>query len=79
MFKLRRGIEMKTVKLILILVLVAAIVIAVMQNTATVETRFLWIHTEAPVILLLIVSSAVGLFLGLLVALFRGKGKEEKK
>ncbi len=70
---------MKTVKLILILVLLAVIVIAVMQNTATVETRFLWIHTEAPVILLLIVSSAVGLFLGLLVALFRGKGSKEKK
>lgn len=70
---------MKTVKLILILALVAAIVTAVLQNTATVETRFLWIHGEAPVILLLIVSSAVGLFLGLLVALFRGKGKKEKK
>lgn len=69
---------MKTAKLILILILVGVMVIAVLQNTATVETRFLWIHAEAPVILLLIVSSSVGLFIGLLIALFRGKGKKEK-
>ncbi len=71
---------MKTVKLILILVLVTVMVIAVLQNTAKVETKFLWLQGEAPVILLLIISSAVGFCLGLLVALFQGRqGKTRKK
>lgn len=70
---------MKTAKLILILVLVAVLVVAVLQNTAKVQTRFLWLQGEAPVILLLVVSSAVGFCLGLLVALFQGRHSKRGK
>jgi len=71
--------EMKTTKLILILILVAVIVVAVLQNTAKVETKFLWLQGETPVILLLVVSTAVGFCLGLLVALFQGRQGKAKK
>lgn len=67
---------MNTVKLVLILVLTAALVILVAQNTSIVETRFLWIRVEAPAILLLILTSAAGFFLGLLVALLTGRDKK---
>ncbi len=67
---------MKTLKLVLVLALSAVLVIVVLQNTSTVETRFLWIRTEAPAILLVLLSSAVGFFLGLLVALLAGRERK---
>ncbi len=60
---------MKTVKTVLILVLSFALVTAVVQNTAVVEARFLWMTTETPVVILLFLTSVGGFVLGLLVSL----------
>ncbi len=68
---------MKTVKTVLILVLSFALATAVVQNTAVVEARFLWMTTETPVIVLLFLTSVGGFVLGLLVSLLlqrNGKG-----
>ncbi|TVR65021.1 MAG: DUF1049 domain-containing protein [Gemmatimonadales bacterium] len=60
---------MRTVKTVLILVLSFALVTAVVQNTAVVEARFLWMTTETPVVILLFLTSVGGFALGLLVSL----------
>lgn len=70
---------MKTLKIVLLLALVAVLVIVVFQNTATVETKFLWITTEAPAIMLILLTATVGFFLGLLVALLLGREKKPDK
>lgn len=61
---------MKSVKIILILVLVSALGIVFIQNRAPVKTHFLLITVEMPHILLLLLTMAGGFVLGLLVALF---------
>ena len=69
---------MKTVKLVLILVLSLALVLVVIQNTASVQGRFLWFTAEMPAILLLFLTAAGGFVLGLFVALFVKSGAKSK-
>jgi uncharacterized integral membrane protein len=64
---------MKTPKLVIILVISIALILIVVQNTAPVEARFLWLTAEVPAILLLFLTAAGGFALGLLVALFGRK------
>lgn len=61
---------MKKAKLVLILILGIAVVLLIVQNTASVTGRFLWFTTEVPAILLLFLTAAGGFILGLLVPLF---------
>lgn len=51
---------MKTAKLIAILVLTVVLGIVVIQNSAPVQTRFLFITVEMPQILLLLLTAGAG-------------------
>jgi len=59
---------MRRVKLGLIIGLSLALILVVIQNTTSVQARFLWFSGEAPVIFLLVLTGAGGFILGLLVA-----------
>jgi len=61
---------MKTAKIIAIVVLILLVMLLIVQNTAPVSARFLWITAEMPVIILLLLSTAGGFALGLLAALW---------
>lgn len=66
---------MKTPKLVIILVISIALILLVVQNTAPVEARFMWLTAEVPAVLLLFLAAAGGFALGLLVALLGRKGE----
>ena len=61
---------MKKIKLVFLLILSLALAIVIVQNTAPVQARFLWLAAEVPAIVLLLLTTAGGFVLGLLVALF---------
>lgn len=60
---------MKEAKIVAIVVLVILLGIVVIQNRADVETHFLIISVKMPQILLLLLTTAGGFALGMLVAL----------
>lgn len=59
---------MRNAKLIAILVIAVLLGIVVLQNTGTVETKFLLISVKMPQVLLLLITAGAGFCLGLLVA-----------
>jgi uncharacterized integral membrane protein len=61
---------MKKVKLAAILALSIVLLLIVAQNTAPVQGYFLWFTAEMPVIVLLLLTAAIGFMLGLIVAFF---------
>lgn len=65
---------MRNAKLIAILVIAALLGIVVLQNTGTVETKFLFITVKMPQVLLLLITAGAGFCLGLLVAVATRKG-----
>lgn len=65
---------MKRIKLIFLLTISLALVLVVVQNTAPVNARFLWLTTEVPVIVLLFLTAAGGFVSGLLAALLAKSG-----
>ena len=66
---------MKKAKIAFILVLCLALVLLVIQNTAPVETRFLWFRGLMPLVLLLFLTVAGGFVLGLFVALLSSRDR----
>ncbi len=60
---------MKSIKLVLLLVLVVALAAVVLQNQAPWQVRFLWLNGEVPGIILLFFIAAAGFIAGLTVAL----------
>lgn len=54
---------MKKAKLIAILVIVCALVVVILQNRSPVQAHFLFIVVEMPVILLLVLTTALGFVL----------------
>ena len=60
---------MKQVKIIAALILAIVCLIIVLQNTATVETKILFISITMPRAVLLLVTTAIGFALGVLVSL----------
>jgi uncharacterized integral membrane protein len=68
--------EMKTFKLMFVLVLSLALVLLVAQNTAPVQGRFLWMTAEVPAVLLLFLTASGGFVAGLLVALLARGGSK---
>ncbi len=60
---------MKSMKLVLLLVLVVALAAVVLQNQAPWQVRFLWLKGEVPGIILLFLAAAAGFIAGLTVAL----------
>lgn len=65
---------MKKIKLVFLLILSLLIVTLVLQNTAPMQARFLWLTAEVPAVLLLFLVAAGGFVAGLLVALLRKRG-----
>jgi uncharacterized integral membrane protein len=65
---------MNKVKLVSILALSLILLLIVVQNTAPVQGHFLWFTAEMPVIVLLLLTAAIGFMLGLIVALFAQSG-----
>ena len=61
---------MKKPKLILLILLGVIVILLVVQNTALIETRFLWFKVEVPAIVVLFVTAVGGFVSGILVALF---------
>ncbi len=61
---------MRKVKLAVLLLIGLGVVSVVIQNTAPVQARFLWMTAEVPAIVLLFVTAVGGFVVGLLVALF---------
>ena len=66
---------MRKVKLGLIVVVSLALLLVVIQNTISVQARFLWFSGEVPVILLLVLTGVGGFILGLFVALLNLQDK----
>jgi uncharacterized integral membrane protein len=60
---------MKQVKIIAALILAIVCLIIVLQNTATVETKILFISITMPRAVLLLATTAIGFALGVLVSL----------
>ena len=60
---------MKKIKLILVLVLIAALMVVVLQNQEPWKVSFLWISGELPGIVLLFLTAAAGFFAGITVTL----------
>lgn len=69
---------MQKVKLGVLLAVSLALLVLVLQNTAPVEARFLWMSAEIPAILLLLLSVMGGFVAGLLVAMLVRKGGKAK-
>ena len=68
---------MRRVKLGLIVAVGLSLILVVIQNTTSVEARFLWFSGEVPVIILLVLTGAGGFILGLLVALLKLRDKKQ--
>lgn len=69
---------MKTIKLVLLLLLVLGLMILVFQNQAPIEVRFLWMRGTVPAILLLFLTAASGFVLGLLAPLFVARRRSSR-
>jgi len=69
---------MKIMKLVFLFTLSLALVLVVVQNTAPVQVRFLWLTAEVPAIVLLFLTAAGGFVSGLLVALIVRSGAKSK-
>lgn len=65
---------MKRIKLIFLSTISLALVLIVVQNTAAVNARFLWLTAEVPVIVLLFLTAAGGFVAGLLASLLAKSG-----
>ena len=63
-------------KTILIVVIVVLLIVIVLQNTATVETKLLFVEVSMPRALLLFSAGLVGFVAGLL---YGGRGRKAKK
>jgi uncharacterized integral membrane protein len=59
---------MRNAKLIAILIIAVLLGVVVLQNTGSVETKFLLISVKMPQVLLLLITAGAGFCLGLLVA-----------
>jgi uncharacterized integral membrane protein len=66
----RKGVlVMKKSKVVLLWLLSIVFVLLIVQNTAPVRARFLWLTADVPVILLLVFAAAVGFISGLFIGL----------
>lgn len=61
---------MQRIKLAVLLLIGLGVVLVVIQNTAPVQARFLWMTAEISAIVLLFVTAVGGFVAGLLAALF---------
>ena len=74
-----KGGAMKSVKLLVLLVLIVALAAAVLQNQASWQVHFLWLTGEVPGIVLLFLTAAAGFIMGIAVALLVKRGNKHKQ
>jgi uncharacterized integral membrane protein len=67
-----------SIKLVLLLMLVAALAAVVLQNQAAWEVRFLWLTGEVPGIILLFLTAAAGFIAGITVTLLVKRGAKSQ-
>ncbi|MGM0600615.1 MAG: hypothetical protein ACQETH_12465 [Candidatus Rifleibacteriota bacterium] len=60
---------MKTIKIVLLVILVGALVAVVLQNQVTWEVNFLWLTGELPGFVLLFLTAAAGFISGIIATL----------
>lgn len=65
---------MNSIKLVLLLVLVAALAAVAFQNREPWEVRFLWLTLNVPGIIMLFLTAAAGFIAGITVALLVKRG-----
>ncbi|NNF04506.1 MAG: DUF1049 domain-containing protein [Rhodothermales bacterium] len=70
---------MKTIKITALLALGILLILLVVQNTAPVQARLLWLEAELPVIVLLLVVGIAAFVAGILFTMLRGKKKGSGK
>ena len=71
---------MKNLKVVLLWLLSIVFVLLIVQNTAPVRARFLWMTADVPIILLLLFAAAVGFISGLFIGLpMKSKNKPEHR
>lgn len=66
--------NVNSIRLVLLLVLVAALAAVAFQNQASWEVRFLWLTGEVPGIILLFLAAAAGFIAGITVVLLVKRG-----
>ena len=69
---------MKSIKLVLLLVLVGALVTVVFQNQTLWQVRFLWLTGKVPGIILLFLTVAAGFIAGISAALLMKRDGNRK-
>lgn len=69
---------MKQAKIIAVLILAILCLIILLQNTATVETKILFITITMPRAVLLLTTTAIGFALGVLVSLILCKKQKPR-
>lgn len=69
---------MKRLKLVILAAIGLALMMLVVQNTAPVQARFLWMSAEIPAVVLLFLTAAGGFIAGLLVAMLVKRGAKPK-
>jgi len=74
----QKGGEMKSIKLVLLVVLAGALAAVVLQNQASWQVRFLWLTGEVPGIILLLLTAAAGFIAGITVAILVKRGTKSK-
>ena len=70
---------MNRAKLIGALAAAALSLIVILQNTQTVETRFLFFKVAMPNAILLALALLIGIFMGILFSLIISKNRSQKK
>ncbi len=66
---------MRSIRLVLLLVLVVALAAIVLQNQAPWQVRFLWFTGEMPGIVLLFLIASAGFVAGIIVGLLVKRGR----
>jgi len=69
---------MKSIKLVLLLLLVVALAVAALQNQQPWEVRFLWLSGDMPGIILLFFTAVVGFAVGSTVTLLLKRGSKQQ-
>ena len=70
---------MKSMKLVLLLVLVFALAAVVLQNQTPWQIRFLWLTGEVPGIILLFLTAAAGFIAGVIATLIVKRGEKPQQ
>lgn len=69
---------MKSIKLVLLLVLMVTLTLLVIQNQAPWQVRFLWLTGELPGIILLFSTASIGFIAGITASLLVKGGSEAR-